>query len=106
MKNLINNQKAFTLIEMMIVLLVITIILLVALPNVTKHSSSINEKGCLAYVQMLQGQVEAYRLENSAIPDAAKLKEYIGSTNELACPNGNLIAIDASGKVTAKVQSN
>ena len=43
---LINNEKAFTLIEMMIVLLIISVLILIAIPNVTKHSKSIDEKGC------------------------------------------------------------
>ena len=58
-KEILKQEKGFTLVEMMIVLLVITVILLVALPNVTKHSSSINTKGCKALVQMVQGQVQA-----------------------------------------------
>lgn len=40
------NEKGFTLIEMLIVLLVITVLLLITIPNVTKHNSSIQEKGC------------------------------------------------------------
>ncbi|CAM3953771.1 competence type IV pilus major pilin ComGC [Lederbergia lenta] len=100
-KKLINNQKGFTLVEMMIVLLVITIILLVALPNVTNHSSTINEKGCKAYVQMLRGQVEAYRMENNVTPSVEDLKKYIKS-DELVCPNGNVIEIDSKGNVTER----
>lgn len=40
------NEKGFTLIEMMIVLFVISILLLITIPNVTKNQSSITEKGC------------------------------------------------------------
>ncbi|WP_413057524.1 competence type IV pilus major pilin ComGC [Sporosarcina sp. 179-K 3D1 HS] len=47
------NERAFTLIEMMIVLLIISVLILVAIPNVTKHSKSIDEKGCQAYVNMI-----------------------------------------------------
>lgn len=100
-RKILNNQKAFTLVEMMIVLLVITVILLVALPNVTKHSSSINEKGCEAYVQMLRGQVEAYRMEKNTIPTTEELRTYIG-TDKLACPNGNTLGIDSTGNITMR----
>ena len=61
---MIKNQKGFTLIEMMIVLLVISVLLLITVPNVTKNNSSINEKGCEAYIKMVQGQVQAYEMEN------------------------------------------
>lgn len=46
----LRNEKAFTLIEMMIVLLIISVLILVAIPNVTKHSKSIDTKGCDAYL--------------------------------------------------------
>ncbi|MCR2820384.1 competence type IV pilus major pilin ComGC [Lederbergia panacisoli] len=95
------NEKGFTLIEMMIVLLVITIILLVALPNVTKQSSSINEKGCEAMVQMVQGQVQAYYMEHKEYPsfDDLKEKDYVGNQFTFECPNGNALLIE-DGNVT------
>ena len=43
---ILTNERAFTLIEMMIVLLIISVLILVAIPNVTKHSKNIDEKGC------------------------------------------------------------
>lgn len=101
-KKLLKNEKAFTMVEMMIVLLVITVILLVALPNVTNNSSAINEKGCKAYIQMIQGQVEAYRMEEGKVPKLSELKTYLGKqeTDELVCPNGDVIEINGDGKVT------
>ena len=62
---MIKNQKGFTLIEMMIVLLVISVLLVITVPNVTKNNSSINEKGCDAFVKMVQGQVQAYELDDN-----------------------------------------
>lgn len=100
LKRFVNNERAFTMVEMMIVLLVITVILLVALPNVTNNSSAINEKGCQAYVQMIQGQVEAYRMEKGELPNLDQLKDYLGKEDaeELVCPNGTAIKIE-DGKV-------
>ena len=62
---MIKNQKGFTLIEMMIVLLVISVLLVITVPNVTKNNSSINEKGCEAFVKMVQGQVQAFELDGN-----------------------------------------
>ena len=62
---MIKNQKGFTLIEMMIVLLVISVLLVITVPNVTKNNSSINEKGCEAFINMVQGQVQAYELDDN-----------------------------------------
>ena len=58
------KQAGFTLIEMMIVLLVISVLLIITIPNVTKNNSTINNKGCEAFVRMVEGQVQAYRLDN------------------------------------------
>lgn len=101
MKRLLENEKGFTLIEMMVVLLVITVLLLIALPNITNHSSNINEKGCQGLKQMVQGQVEAYRMDHNEIPDAGKLKsEGYMNNDDLECPNGKTLSIDpATGEV-------
>ncbi|MBD8003560.1 competence type IV pilus major pilin ComGC [Bacillus norwichensis] len=97
MKHLIiRNEKAFTLVEMMVVLLVITILLLIALPNITKHSSNINEKGCDGLRQMLQGQVEAYRMDKREIPTVQQLKtEGYLKNEDLKCPNGKTLTINS-----------
>ncbi|ETT82260.1 ComG operon protein 3 [Viridibacillus arenosi FSL R5-213] len=52
---LLKQQKGFTLIEMLIVLFIITVLILIAIPNVTKHFSTVDDKGCKAYVSMVQG---------------------------------------------------
>src|SRR5690606_33626582 len=59
----LKNQKGFTLIEMLIVMLIITVLIAIAIPNVTKQTSAVEDKGCKAYVHMVQGQVESYRMD-------------------------------------------
>lgn len=98
--NYLRNQKGFTLIEMLIVLLVISVILLITLPNVTKHNKNINSKGCEAFVSMLQGQVQAYHMEENQYPkDFQELSEagYLES-EQATCPDGSELEI-VNGKV-------
>ena len=59
------KEKGFTLIEMLIVLMVISVLLLIMIPNITKHNSMINDKGCQAFVKTVQAQVKAYEIEIS-----------------------------------------
>lgn len=95
----INNELGFSLIEMMIVLLIISVLILLAIPNVTKNSKSIDEKGCGAYVKMVQGQVEAYKMDNRKYPtDFTELvaKEYFPETP--VCPDGTALSLN-NGKV-------
>lgn len=97
----INNDRGFTLIEMMIVLLIISVLILIAIPNVTKHSKSIDEKGCSAYVSMVQGQVEAFKMDEKQLPItlvALTEKEYLPENPQ--CPDGTKLSIDPNGKVT------
>ncbi|MBB6444906.1 competence type IV pilus major pilin ComGC [Bacillus benzoevorans] len=100
---MVKNQQGFTLIEMMIVLLVISVLLIITIPNVTKNNSTINSKGCEAFVRMVEGQVQAYRMDNNgAVPSFAELQGagYL-KEGEASCPNGKAISIDAvNGTVT------
>ncbi|PID16900.1 competence protein ComG [Sporosarcina sp. P34] len=86
---------------MMIVLLIITVLILIAIPNVTKHSKSIDEKGCEAYVKMVEGQVQAYKMDKKTIPTISSLTSEGYLPTEPACPNGSTISIDSEGKVKA-----
>ncbi|MBA2873460.1 competence type IV pilus major pilin ComGC [Thermaerobacillus caldiproteolyticus] len=93
------NEKGFTLIEMLIVLMVISVLLLITIPNVTKHNSMINNKGCEAFIKTVQAQVKAYEMEKNAIPTLQQLvdEKYIKSNQ---CPNGHKIQIDSNGEVS------
>lgn len=96
----LRNEKAFTLIEMMIVLLIISVLILVAIPNVTKHSKSIDTKGCAAYLKMVEGQVQAYKMDTNEIPASLAdltAKDYLPEGAK--CPDGTELTIDADGKV-------
>lgn len=68
--NKLKEEDGFTLIEMLIVLLVISVLMLIVIPNVTKSSKSIDTKGCDAFVVMIQGQVEAYKMDQGGYPVA------------------------------------
>lgn len=102
--NRLKNEGGFTLIEMLIVLLVISVLMLIAIPNVTKHSKSIDKKGCDAYVVMIQGQVEAYKMDEGGYPDTLGdlvTGDYLpkGTSGEsVKCPDGTALTF-AGGKV-------
>lgn len=103
MKLLVKNERGFTLIEMMIVLLVITVLLFIAIPNVAKQSKNINAKGCNAFIHMVQGQVQAYRIDQDTLPssiDTLVTEGYLRK-DETTCPGGGAVTIDAEGIVSA-----
>lgn len=94
------NQKGFTLIEMMIVLLVISVLLIITVPNISSHSSNINKKGCEAYMKMVETQVQAYKIDKKVIPTFEQLHSngYLKSA-DAACPDGTPIEITTEGAV-------
>ncbi|MGH2318133.1 competence type IV pilus major pilin ComGC [Planococcus sp. SE5232] len=103
---LLKNQKGFTLIEMLIVMLIITVLIAIAIPNVTKQSSAVDEKGCKAFVQMVQGQVESYRMDLKVVPTLTDLvSEGYLKTGETDCPNGDVVNISVDGVVTSTKSS-
>jgi len=95
------NQKGFTLIEMMIVLLVISVLLIITVPNISKHSSNINTKGCDAYMKTVEAQIEAYKIDQNKIPTFSELQAegYLKSA-EGKCPDGSVLLISSTGAVT------
>ncbi|MEK5080929.1 competence type IV pilus major pilin ComGC [Solibacillus sp. FSL W7-1436] len=89
------NEKGFTLVEMLVVLLIISILILVTIPNVSKHFETIDKKGCEAYIMMLQGQVEAYKLNHNEYPASVSdliAEDYIVE-DDLRCPDNTEIKI-------------
>ncbi|WP_313893834.1 competence type IV pilus major pilin ComGC [Psychrobacillus sp.] len=86
---------------MMIVLLIISVLILITIPNVTKHSANIDDKGCKAFAKMLEGQIEAYKIEFKKIPTLDDLETEGYLKGEKTCPNGKEVTIDSvDGKVT------
>ena len=97
---MMKNQNGFTLIEMMIVLLVISVLLIITVPNISSHSSNINSKGCEAYMKMVEAQVQAYKIDKKVIPTFAQLHSegYLKSATPV-CPDGTTIMITSEGAV-------
>lgn len=97
------RQSGFTLIEMMIVLLVISVLLIITIPNITKHNSNINTKGCKALVKMVEAQVQAYEMDHKALPTSLKDLQDKGYLNkeQTTCPNGKEVTIGSKGEVIA-----
>ncbi|MFC3882901.1 competence type IV pilus major pilin ComGC [Bacillus songklensis] len=93
MRRQLVKKNGFTLIEMLVVMLVISILLLITVPNLLKNNGAINDKGCEAYIKTVQAQVEVYKIENeNKIPTLDQLKTD-GYIKETKCPNGDGIEI-------------
>ena len=58
------NLQAFTLIEMLVVLLIISILLLLFVPNLSKQKDKVKDVGSAAIVRLVETQAESYELDH------------------------------------------
>lgn len=67
------SVKAFTLLEMLVVLLIISVLMLLFVPNLTKQKDKINETGNAAVVKVVNSQAELYRMNENSDATLSKL---------------------------------
>ncbi|EKF52569.1 competence type IV pilus major pilin ComGC [Lactococcus garvieae] len=65
--------KSFTLIEMLVVLLIISVLLLLFIPNLAKEKKNIQNTGQSAVVKVVESQAELYQLDKQDGPSLGKL---------------------------------
>ncbi|HEM3174044.1 TPA: prepilin-type N-terminal cleavage/methylation domain-containing protein [Streptococcus suis] len=75
MKKLIEMKvKAFTLVEMLVVLGIISLLLLLFVPNLSKQKDAIQKKGNAAVIKVVESQMELYELEHDKEATVADLQ--------------------------------
>lgn len=95
------NEKGFTLIEMLVVLLIITVLILLIVPNLGGKTGDMHDKGCEALVVTVQGQADMYELDKGsevASIQALVTADYINESQK-KCHNGKVLTI-SDGKVS------
>ena len=88
-------KKGFTVLEMILVLTVISIVVLVTVPNITQKKRVINQVGCRALIEVVNAQILMYDLDNGYKPDSISDLvdgEYI-SPSQCYCPDGTPVYI-------------
>lgn len=97
----LKEQKAFTLIEMVIVLLIITVLMLLMIPNIGNQKKQVNSKGTEALIQVVETQVQLYQLEHqNGIPSIETLiKEGYLKASQAKTPEGKILTITPNGTV-------
>ncbi|MCA9765373.1 MAG: prepilin-type N-terminal cleavage/methylation domain-containing protein [Carnobacterium sp.] len=96
------NANGFTLIEMVLVLFVISILMLLIIPNIVTQKQRVDTKGTEALVTVVQTQVELYEMEFGEKPTSFELLEgekYLSET-QVEQANTKLQIID--GVVSVK----
>ncbi|OZU89976.1 prepilin-type cleavage/methylation domain-containing protein [Virgibacillus indicus] len=90
------NNKGFTLIEMLIVLMIISVLIILIVPNLSGKSKGVHDTGCDALVKVVQAQVDLFYLDKGKYPadiDELVSTEYI-SKEQKTCPNNQEITLN------------
>lgn len=74
MKHLLaKKQKAFTLVEMLVVLAIISVLLLLFVPNLSKQKDAVKKAGGDAVVKVVESQKDLYELKFGKTPSTGEL---------------------------------
>ena len=81
------SVHGFTLLEMTIVVIIISILFLLSVPNIQKTLAIVNQKGCAAIEKVADAAILEYRLEYGEYPGSAQDLGNAGllSENQLSC---------------------
>lgn len=70
---MLESRILVSLIEMLVVLLIISILLLLFVPNLSKQKDSVKETGNAAVVKVVDSQAELYEMKNNKTASLAAL---------------------------------
>lgn len=89
-------KHGFTLIEMLIVMMAVTLLMMITIPNISKTISIIENTGCKSQLSLIDSAILQYKLEHDRYPmsmtelfDDGFIKE-----EHKICQNGREIEIE------------
>lgn len=92
------RRKGFTLIEIMIVVLIISVLLAIAIPNLQRARTISQEKACIKNLDNIEGGKEQFVMEHNkgagdVVTFADIVPDYVKAKPE--CPGGGSYAVEA-----------
>jgi prepilin-type N-terminal cleavage/methylation domain-containing protein len=92
------NQKGFTLVELMVVVVIIGILVAIAVPLYNNVTANARKNSCFANQRTIEGALAMYASENGDYPDNInKLEgEYLQAIP--VCPDGGTYNFDGTGE--------
>ena len=65
---IIKSNRAFTIIEIMIVLVILSVVLAIAIPNYIKSNRETQKTVCIANLEKIDAAIDQWALENHILP--------------------------------------
>ena len=84
------TQKGFTLIEMLIVMVIISILIVAIMPNASDTLTTANATGCEALTKTIEAQALTYKLQNNSdkFPTLDQIDKEGATKIAKVCPQG------------------
>lgn len=88
-------KKGFTLLEMIVVLAILSVLFLLAIPNIQKVLNLVETKGCQAQVKVVDTAIIQFKLIYNEYPSNINDLVYaeLLSDNQVKCQNNQSITI-------------
>ncbi len=89
-------KKGFTLLEMIVVVMIVSVLFILTIPNIAKVLNVVDRKGCEALTKVVDAAVIEYRLEFGEMPGSLDDLVAAGYLDESQrnCTNGNRLYYD------------
>ena len=100
------TQKGFTLIEMLIVMVIISILIIAIMPNASDTLTTANATGCEALSKTIEAQALTHKLQNNStsFPTLKDIDPEGETKIAKVCPQGSTYN-QATGKIEVKNSS-
>jgi len=89
------NNKGFTLLEMVVVVIIVSILFLLTIPNVSKVISSVDAKACKAQTKVVDAAIVQFRLDYGSDPHS--LMDLVNGgyleEDQITCSGGGSLSI-------------
>ena len=102
MNRFMNRNRAFTLVEIMIVVLIIGILMAIAVPNFVKARDSSRKSSCIANLKQIDQGKEQWAMDNKKNSgDTVAMTDLVGATAYIkatpTCPSGGSYTVGNVG---------
>ena len=89
------NEKGFTLLEMVVVVIIISVLMLLTIPNVSKVINSVDSKACDALTKVVDSAIAQFKLDYGTYPNS--INDLINGgyldDSQSQCSNGESLSI-------------
>lgn len=89
-------KKGFTLLEMVVVVIIVSILFLLTVPNVSRVINSVDNRACSALTKVVDSAIAQFKLDYGEMPNSMEdLKNggYI-TPEQMTCSNGKALSIE------------